>query len=228
MHAILELANQQGIFVIEDAAEAHGALYKGQRVGSLGVLNCFSFYGNKIITTGEGGMLTTQDDELAQRARFLRDHAMSASKRYWHTEIGYNYRMTNLQAALGVAQLENIDKFIACKRKIAQTYNELLRGTPGVILPPEADWAVSVYWMYSILVTSEFPLTRDDLGAELRRQGIDSRPFFHPIHKNPPYDQGEYLPVAERLSRQGIILPSGVKLTGDDLQRVAQAVRKCQ
>jgi perosamine synthetase len=227
MDAILELGRKHNLSVMEDAAEAHGALYNGKRVGSMGILNAFSFYGNKIITTGEGGMITTNDEELAKKARFLHDHAMSPQKRYWHTMIGYNYRMTNIQAAIGVAQMERIEDFIARKHWIANTYNQLLTGLPGVILPPEAEWAKSVYWMYSILVTDEFPITRDELMAHLGNNGIDSRPFFYPIHTMPMYETGESLPVAERLSRQGINLPSAVTMTEAKMERVAEAIRAC-
>jgi perosamine synthetase len=227
MDPILDISEKHGISVIEDAAEAHGARYKGRRVGGMGIINCFSFYGNKIITTGEGGMLTTQDAELARRARFLRDHAMSPARRYWHPEIGYNYRMTNLQAALGVAQLEQIERFIAHKREIASIYNDLLKDTPGLVLPPNKSWAEPVYWMYSVLVTPEFPLSRDGLADALRAQGIDNRPFFVPIHQNPPYDTGAALPVAEQLSQRGLNLPSGVKLTSDDLLCVVNAIHRC-
>jgi len=152
---------------------------------------------------------------------------MSPQKRYWHTMIGYNYRMTNIQAAIGVAQMERIEDFIARKHWIANTYNQLLTGLPGVILPPEAEWAKSVYWMYSILVTDEFPITRDELMAHLGNNGIDSRPFFYPIHTMPMYETGESLPVAERLSRQGINLPSAVTMTEAKMERVAEAIRAC-
>jgi len=226
MDPLLELARQRGLHIIEDAAEAHGALYKGRRVGSLGEINAFSFYGNKIITTGEGGLLTTNDDALDEKVRFLRDHAMSAEKRYWHTEIGYNYRMTNLQAALGVAQMERIDEFIARKRHIARLYNEGLRGVDSFTLPPEATWATSVYWMYSILLAKDFSLSRDEVMARLHRKNIDSRPFFCPIHVQPPYRAALSLPVAEDLSRRGINLPSAVTLTEADIQRVVGALRK--
>jgi perosamine synthetase len=228
MDPIIMLACQHGLLVVEDAAESHGAVYKGRRTGSLGAAGCFSFYGNKIITTGEGGILLTDDETLAERARFLRDHGMDRQKRYWHPEIGYNYGMTNLQAALGLAQLENIEKFIQRKRWIAQTYNRLLAGLPGLSLPPEKEWATSVYWMYSIVLSEEFPLNRDDLMAALRRCGIDSRPFFYPLHTMPPYFSQERFPVAERLGRQGINLPSSVKLQEGDLQRVAEAIRRCR
>ena len=226
MQPILELARKHNLFVIEDAAEAHGAEYKGKRVGSLGLLNTFSFYGNKIITTGEGGMLTTDDDGLAEHARFLRDHAMSPEKRYWHTEVGYNYRITNLQAAVGVAQMERIDEFIQRKRWIAQAYNDYLHNIPGIILPPEASWARSVYWMYSVLFTDEFPINRDEAGRQLKQQGIDNRPFFYPIHIMPPYQQDLDLPNAIYLSQHGINLPSAATLTEEDIQRVTSAIRK--
>lgn len=225
MQPILDLAREFELIVIEDAAEAHGAFYQGQRVGSLGLVNAFSFYGNKIITSGEGGMLTTNDAALDGRLRFLRDHAMSSEKRYWHPEVGYNYRMTNLQAALGVAQMERIEEFIAKKRWIASMYNQCLAEIPYLALPPEAAWAKSVYWMYSILVKELSPVSRDDIRAFLLSQAIDSRPFFYPIHTMPPYYQAESLPVSEQLSRQGINLPSAVTLTEEKLDRVVQALR---
>ncbi|MDP3184549.1 MAG: DegT/DnrJ/EryC1/StrS family aminotransferase, partial [Anaerolineales bacterium] len=219
MAPILDLAKQHNLHVIEDAAEAHGARYQGKRVGSLGEINAFSFYGNKIITTGEGGLLTTDEDALAEKVRFLRDHAMSPEKRYWHTEVGFNYRMTNLQAALGVAQMERIEEFIARKRWIAESYNQGLREVAAIRLPPEAPWATSVYWMYSILLNKDFPLSRDEVMARLRQQNIDSRPFFYPIHVQPPYKADISLPVAENLSRRGINLPSAVTLSEEDIQR---------
>jgi len=226
MEAINAIARQHNLLVIEDAAEAHGAEFKGRRVGSLGHVAAFSFYGNKIITTGEGGMLTTNDDDLADRARQLRDHAMSSTRRYWHFAIGYNYRLTNIQAALGVAQMERVEEFIARKRAIARLYNELLDGTPGVILPVEEPWAVNVYWMYSILVAESACISRDELAAHMRMRGVDSRPFFHPIHTLPPYAAGQSLPVAERLARQGINLPSSAALSDDDVHRVVQVIHE--
>ncbi|MBU4224664.1 MAG: DegT/DnrJ/EryC1/StrS family aminotransferase [Chloroflexi bacterium] len=225
MAPILDLAKQHNLHVIEDAAEAHGARYQGKRVGSLGEINAFSFYGNKIITTGEGGLLTTDEDALAEKVRFLRDHAMSPEKRYWHTEVGFNYRMTNLQAALGVAQMERIEEFIARKRWIAESYNQGLREVAAIRLPPEAPWATSVYWMYSILLNKDFPLSRDEVMARLRQQNIDSRPFFYPIHVQPPYQADISLPVAEDLSRRGINLPSAVTLSEENIQRIVQAIR---
>ncbi len=225
MEAILRIAHEHGLHVVEDAAEAHGALCNGKRVGSMGIVNAFSFYGNKIITTGEGGVLTTDDDALDEKLRFLRDHAMSPEKRYWHTEVGFNYRMTNLQAAVGVAQMERIEEFIERKRHIAAAYNQGLENVPFVRTPPEEAWATSVYWMYSILLEKDFPMPRDEVLRRLREKGIDSRPFFYPIHIQPPYQAKLALPVAEDLSKRGINLPSAVTLTDDDIQRIVREIR---
>jgi perosamine synthetase len=226
MEPIMALAERHRLWVIEDAAEAHGAEYKGRRVGGLGHLGSFSFYGNKIITTGEGGMIVTDNPDLAQRMRFLKDHAMSTEKRYWHPEIGFNYRLTNLQAALGVAQMDRIDEIIAIKRRHAAQYNTLLGGTPGLTLPPEASWARNVYWMYSVLIEPTHRLGRDALMAGLRSRDIDSRPFFYPIHSMPPYATGEDFPVSDELSRTGINLPSAATLTEDQIALVAKTVRE--
>ena len=226
MRAIMALAKEKGLYVIEDAAEAHGAMAYGKRVGSFGNINAFSFYGNKIITTGEGGMLTCNDAGLTERMRFLRDHAMSPEKRYWHTEVGYNYRMTNLQAALGVAQMERIDEFLQRKYALADIYNEGFSHIHGITLPPKADWAEPVYWMYSILINDDFPFSRDEVMKKLKEAGIDSRPFFYPIHTMPPYENGQSLPVTDNLSRRGINLPSSITLTVSDLKRILDAFRQ--
>jgi perosamine synthetase len=227
MDPVISLADKYGLYVVEDAAEAHGAEYKGKRVGGLGHVGAFSFYGNKVITTGEGGMLTTNDDHLADRARFLKDHAMSKDNRYWHPEIGYNYRMTNIQAAVGVAQLERIDQLLAGKIEVAHQYQQGLENCPGVILHPQASWAKNIYWMYSILVTDESALDRDALIAALRQCEIDSRPFFHPMHRLPPYSNapGDY-PVATDLSRRGINLPSYPALEHSQIEYICKTIRE--
>lgn len=228
MDPILDIAHRHHLLVIEDAAEAHGALYKGKRVGSLGDAGAFSFYGNKIITTGEGGIITTDDDKLDARLRFLRDHAMAAEKRYWHTEIGFNYRMTNMQAALGVAQMERIETFIARKRQIAARYSANLADLTTVTLPPEASWAKSVYWMYSFLLNPDFPLSRDEFLRQLRAAGVDNRPFFYPIHQMPPYLESgantDAFPVADDLSRRGLNLPSAVTLTDAEIDFICLVI----
>jgi perosamine synthetase len=225
MERIQEIATRHRLWVIEDAAEAHGAEYHGRRVGNLGTAGVFSFYGNKTITTGEGGALVTDNPELAKRAAFLRDHAMSPERRYYHSEIGFNYRLTNLQAAIGVAQLERIETFLAAKRKHARQYASLLADVPGLELAPEAPWAKSSYWMYSVLVKDNFPLKRDQLAQHLRTLQIDTRPFFLPMHTLPMYSSSERLPVAERLSQQGLNLPSSTNLTEGQIERVAAAIK---
>jgi perosamine synthetase len=226
MDPILAVAGRHGLAVIEDAAEAHGAEYRGRRVGSLGVVGCFSFYGNKIITTGEGGMCVTNDGALAERLRLLRDHGMDPKRSYWHEVIGFNYRMTNLQAAVGVAQVKKMAGFIEKKRQIARWYAEALAPlawAERLSLHPEAAWARSVYWMYSVILGEACP-PLDLVRARLSDRGVDSRPFFHPVHTLPPYATGQHLPVAEHLASHGLNLPSGTGLTVGDVERVARAL----
>jgi perosamine synthetase len=218
---ILEIARSKNLRVIEDCAEAHGAEYSGRRVGSFGDVSCFSFYGNKIITTGEGGMCLTNNEELADKMRMLRDHGMNPRKRYWHDVIGFNYRMTNLQAALGVAQLEKIERLVNRKREIARIYSEALERTERLVHSPEMPWAKSSYWFYSILVK---PDIRDRLMSRLDQQGIETRPFFYPVHTLPPYRDNLVLSVAEQLSARGLNLPSGPNITDDELNYVATVV----
>lgn len=231
MDPILKVAEKHGLYVIEDAAEAHGAEYKGRRAGGLGHVGCFSFYANKIITTGEGGMIVTDDAEMAGRARKLKDQAYEQERRFWHRDLGFNYRMTNLQAAVGVAQMERIDEFINTRRKNAQLLNALLGQVPGLSLPPEAPWGKNVYWMYSLLVENGFGITRDQLIDGLKAQQIDTRPFFYPLHLQPLYEhrfRGESYPVAEELSQKGINLPSGNELTESQVHYIASAIGSLQ
>jgi perosamine synthetase len=226
MDPILAIARRHKLFVIEDAAEAHGAEYKGKKVGSLGDMGVFSFYGNKIITTGEGGMITVNDAALTEKIRILRDHGMSTTRRYWHPVLGFNYRMTNIQAAIGVAQVERIDSILQAKLEITRLYHGQLKGIPGLVLPPQASWAKNVYWLYSLVVEKEFGLSRDDLMKELSALQIDSRPFFPPIHQQPIYNTGQKLEVCEELSRQGLSLPSSAGLQAHEVARVCTAIRK--
>jgi perosamine synthetase len=226
MDAINAVARRHHLWVIEDAAEAHGAKYRGKRVGALSDISAFSFYANKIITTGEGGMVLTNNKEWADKAASLRDHGMSKERRYYHPVIGYNYRMTNLQAAVGVAQMERIDEFIERKRQQAALYNKHLAGIPGITLPPEAEWAYNVYWMYSILVDdTHFGCDATALMAHLRLNSIDSRPFFVATHDLPPHARPDTYPVSTRLARQGINLPSAPNLDEATITRIADAVR---
>ena len=226
MDKIMEIAEAHGLFVIEDAAEAHGSEYKKKKVGSFGDISCFSFYGNKIVTTGEGGICVTDNEKLAHKMRILRDHGEDPNKKYWYNVVGFNYRMTNLQAAIGVAQLEKLDKFIEKKRKIAKFYNELLKDTKRISLPPEEPWAKNVYWMYSVLIEHDYGLTRNELIEEYRERNIETRPFFNPIHTMPPYKSTESRPVAEKLSEKGINLPSFIDLSKEEIERIAKTIRR--
>lgn len=225
MDSILNIANEYGLFVIEDSAEAHGAEYKGKKVGSIGTCGVFSFYGNKIITTGEGGIITTNDQSLYERAKFLRDHAMSREKRYWHTDIGYNYRMTNLQAALGVSQLKRISNIIDRKRQIFSWYKELLSDIEGLKLNPEKEWAKNVYWMVSVLFDEINEETRDNIMVKLREKGIDTRPFFYPMSCMPMYGGKCVNRIAKYISERGINLPSGPNLKRDDVEYISGKIK---
>lgn len=227
MDPILEIAKQHGLYVIEDAAEAIGTLYKGKPVGCIGDVGTFSFFGNKTITTGEGGMVVFKDEKHAERGAILRDHGMSKSKRYWHNEVGYNYRLTNLQAAVGVAQMEQLEKFVAQKREIARTYNKILGSIDGVTIPPEAAWAKSSYWIYCVLLDQD-KIKVEDLSKKLLANGIESRPFFYPMTEMPPYINFKKDPLMEHsllLSRRGISLPTSVYLTSENVKEIGKKIK---
>ncbi len=230
MDALNEVACRHEIMVIEDAAEAHGAEYKGRRCGSIGAAAGFSFYGNKILTTGEGGMVTTNNQDIARLAWNLRDHAFSSERHFWHKFVGFNYRMTNLQAAVGLAQVERLDDLVGARRRNAALYTSLLRDIPGITTPPEAPWAKNVFWMYGILVDREaYGMNRDDLRQVLAANGIETRTFFIPMHCQPVYwktFQGQRFPVAERLCRDGFYLPSSSSLTRGEIEWVAEVIRR--
>jgi len=231
MDPILEIARKYNLYMIEDAAEAHGAEYKGKKVGGIGDVGCFSFYANKIITTGEGGMIVTNREEIAERARRLKDQAYSKERRFLHTDLGFNYRMTNIQAAIGLAQLERIDELVERRRKNARFYSHLLKEVEGVTLPPEKEWARNVYWMYGILIEDEFGMSRDELAAKLKQNGVDTRTFFIPMHQQPAFKklglfEGESFPVSEELSRKGMYLPSGSGLREEEIEHVYNTLKK--
>lgn len=226
MDPILELARANDLFVIEDAAEAHGAEYKGRKVGSLADISVFSFYGNKIMTTGEGGMVLTNDKELAQKVRLLKGQGVDPERRYWFPIVGYNYRLTNIQAAIGVAQMERIDWLIQRRREVAMHYREALRGLP-IATAFEAAWAKNVYWLYSICVSAD--IDRDFVMEELLKQGIETRPFFQPMHQLPPYFEREgdqSYPVSTQLGSKGINLPSSANLSKEEIVYIANVLRK--
>ena len=230
MDPVLELAAQHGLKIIEDAAEAHGQTYKGRACGSFGDITTFSFYPNKHVTTGEGGMILTDDPSLADDCRSLRNLCFQPHKRFVHERLGWNLRMTNLQAAIGLAQLERLDEFVERKRAMGRRYSELLAGLPGVQLPsPGDDAASNVYWVYGLVVDEERGLYAEAAMRRLGERGIGTRPFFCPMHQQPVllrhglFD-GERYPVAERLYRQGFYIPSGMALTAAQMDRVAEAV----
>lgn len=227
MNAINEIANRHGLWVLEDAAEAHGAEVNGKRVGSLGRCATFSFFGNKIITTGEGGMITTDDDALAERFRLYRGQGMDPKRRYWFPVIGYNYRMTNIQAAIGLAQLETIDKALFERDRLARWYDEALAPLDTQIVRPSCQpWARQVYWMYTIFLREGGEARRDAVMRYLEAAGIETRPVFYPMHVLPPYAQPSIFPVADLWAQRGINLPTHQGLTKDDVQRIADSLRQ--
>lgn len=227
MDPILEIAKKRNLYVVEDAAEAQGSLYKGRHAGSLGDIGSFSFYSNKVITTGEGGMNISSDKKLSERMAWLRGHAFGVGGRhFWHEELGFGYRMSALQAAVGLAQFESIRDMIKRRIAHARLYNELLAGVEELILPIQKAWARNVYWMYSVRVKN--PKHRDRLIRQLAKNGIEARTFFYPIHMQPFYArnyEGERYPVADRLSATGLNLPSGNGLSDKEIQEVCGAVK---
>lgn len=233
MTPLRELAQAHNLKIIEDAAEAHGATYGARRAGTMGDCACFSFYANKIITTGEGGMVTTDNDAVAARVRRLKDLSHSPETRFLHTEIAYTLRMTNVQAAIGVAQLERVQEFLSRKARMAELYAQGLASIVGLELPVEREGTRNVHWMYAVRVTKEFGCSRDELMRGLKERGVDTRTFFYPMHQQPVFQErgwfkGETYPVAERLSRDGFYLPSGLTITPALIERVCEAVRDVQ
>jgi len=227
MDPILEIAAKHKLKVIEDCAESLGASYEGRQTGTMGDVGCFSFFANKVITTGEGGMVTTADPALHLKMAILRDHGMSKEKRYWHLYPGYNYRMTNLQAAVGLAQMERIQDFLEHRAHVVARYNEHLGDLRGIQLPPCASWAHNIYWLYSIVIDEEEAgITRGELATKLAERGIETRPFFYPVHVQPPYlafAKGSF-PVTEWLSARGLSLPTANDILLEDVDRVCTAI----
>ena len=229
MDRLMDIAKHHNLLVIEDCAESHGATCRGKMTGSFGDMACFSFYANKVITTGEGGMITTNNEQFAERLRLLRNLAFT-KPRFRHEEAGFNFRMTGYQAAMGVAQLAKIDKILSEKRRVAQTYNQLLGDVEGLQLPYEAEWARNVYWMYAVVVQPEFGISRDELMEQLRQENIDTRTFFCPMNQQPclqsrPGFRAVPCPVADSLWENGLYLPSTYSLSEQVLRQVADAIR---
>lgn len=230
MDHLSEIAARHNLLVIEDCAESHGATCRGRMTGSFGDMACFSFYANKVITTGEGGMVTTNDEGFAERLRLLRNLAFT-KPRFRHEEAGYNFRMTGYQAAMGLAQFRKIEQIISEKRRVAHTYNRYLSDIPGLQLPFEAEWARNVYWMYSIVVHPEFGMSRDQLMQSLHASGIDTRTFFCPMNQQPCLQKQTGFrevpcPVADRLWETGLYLPSTYTLQEETLKLVADSIRQ--
>lgn len=227
MDEIMALAKKYNLLVVEDAAEAIGGKYKNTHVGTFGDAATFSFFGNKTITTGEGGMVFFKDKKAYEKAVILRDHGMSKEKKYWHDFVGFNYRMTNLQAAIGCAQLERINEFIAAKKTLAQFYNKVLAETGNFILPPQELWAVNGYWLYTAVLKDSAPVSRDMLMEKMLKNGVETRPAFYPLHQMPPYKNypsKSNFENANHISAQGISFPSSVNITQQELDNIEHAL----
>ena len=232
MDPVLALARQHGLKVIEDAAEAHGQTYQERPCGSLGDISTFSFYPNKHITTGEGGMIVTDEAALAGKCRSLKNLCFMPRKRFVHEELGWNLRLTNLQAALGLAQLETLDPHVARKREMGRRYTELLGGLPDVQLPlPRTAYAENIYWVYGLVLGDSHPFDAEEAMRRLGARQIGTRPFFWPMHEQPVFRkmglfQGVRCPVAERLARRGFYVPSGLALKDEEMEIVAGALKE--
>ena len=229
MDSIRHLATEHNLLIVEDAAEAIGSVYKGKKAGSMSDVATFSFYGNKTITTGEGGMVLFQDEETYKKAIVLRDHGMDKNKRYWHNFVGYNYRLTNLQAAIGVAQMERIEEIVARKIELGKLYNEGLKDIAEFQLPASFEDITNTYWLYTIVLNDNCDLDRDTLIKKLQQNGIETRPVFYPLHEMPPYQQyvrKEQFPVADRVSKRGICLPSYLSLQPSEIEFICGVLRK--
>jgi perosamine synthetase len=230
MNPVLDIANRYGLKVIEDAAEMHGQTYYGKPCGSFGDISTFSFYPNKHLTTGEGGMIVTDDDLLAETCRSLRNLCFQPQKRFVHERLGWNLRMTNMQAAIGLAQLERLSEFVERKHSMGRLYFEYLKNIPGIQLPlRKTDYADNIYWVFGIVLDKATGFSAEDIMSRLASKGVGTRPFFYPMHQQPVLKRrglfaGEHYPVAERLSQQGFYIPSGMSLDEDQIEYCAKAL----
>ena len=227
MDEVNKIAEEYGLYVIEDAAPSLGGEYKGKRTGSLSDVGCFSFQGAKLVVTGEGGMLVTNDDQIYERAEFLGDQGRDKNKQFWIKEIGFKYKMSNIQAAIGLAQLERINEFLERKRQIFNWYKERLEGVEGLRLNVEKEWAKNTFWMSSIVLDKNFPVTRDELRVKLKERNIDTRSFFYPMSQFPMFEEKSAAnPISYKISKWGINLPSGVNLTEEEVNYIAENVKE--
>ncbi len=228
MDPIMEIAKKYNLFVIEDAAEAHGAIYKGRKVGSIGHVGVFSLFGNKIITTGEGGMVVTNDKQLADKMRLLKGQGMDPERRYWFSVIGYNYRMTNIQAAIGLAQIENIDNHIQNRKRVSEWYKKFIKEMDlNINIQTDCKDSTNVFWMFSVLLKENSRVTRDELMGKLLEDGIETRPVFYPLHQMPPYfeDTMAYK-NSDKIAQSGLNLPSHGLLTEEDVEYICSCIKK--
>lgn len=232
MDIVMDIAKRHNLYVIEDATEALGSEYKGKMLGTIGDIGCFSFNGNKIITTGAGGMLVTNNEKVGDRAKFLSNQTKVTleNKAFYHSEIGYNFRMPNLLAAFGVAQLEHIKEYLSIKIENAKYYNKLLKEVKGITTLNEKEWAKNCYWLYSVVVEDEYGISRDELINELQKNGIESRPFFMPVHEMEPYKDCRHgdMIFTKELSKKGINLPSSVGLKKEEIDLVCKVIKSNQ
>lgn len=226
MDVILEIANKHGLWVIEDAAEAHGARVRGKRVGSWGHCATFSFYGNKNLTTGEGGMITTNDEDFYNRCKYLRDHAMSKEKRYWHTAPGFNFRMTNIQAAIGCAQLERSKDIFNKRQQIFEWYDKYLPKKSEISLNRTNEWATNAYWLICLENEDWDFIKRDQFMTELKKRGVDSRPYFYPMSTMPYINEKVNTPVTNKIYQQGINLPTFFDLEEKQVRFICGVIKQ--
>ena len=230
MDAVMSLADRYRLFVVEDAAEAHGAIYRGRVVGSIGHIGTFSFFGNKVISTGEGGMVTTNDQELARVMRQLKEQGMDPNRRYWYPVVGYNYRMTNITAAIGLAQVEKIEWHIQRRIELARWYQENLRSVPGLSWQAEKPQTRHVFQFFTIVMNGEVAQAREEVIAHLASRGIEGRPVVYPMHTLPPYRDsvhGQRFPVSERIASRGINLPTFASLGRANVDYVCECLSEC-
>ena len=229
MDKVMDLAKKYNLSVIEDATEALGSEYKEKMLGTIGDMGCFSFNGNKLITTGAGGMLVTNEEKLGDRAKFLSNQTkvVLENKAFYHPEVGYNFRMPNLLAAFGVAQLEQVEEYLKVKRENAFYYNDQLKGVKGITLPLEKSWAKNCFWLYSILVEEDYPISRDELIKKLGESKIEARPFFMPVHDMPPYKECKAgdMSITNEVAAKGINLPSSVSLTKEQIDTICDIIK---